>query len=66
MEDPPRLFPGYNLLFAGTMNEDESTQSLSDKVVDRTNILRFSAPKTIKDGQAQGNAEPTMALSRTT
>lgn len=66
MEDPPRLFQGYNLLFAGTMNEDESTHSLSDKVVDRANILRFSGPKTIKEGQAQGNAEPTMALSRTT
>ena len=27
------------------MNEDESTQSLSDKVVDRANVLRFGAPK---------------------
>lgn len=42
---PPRIFPGYNLLFAGTMNEDESTQSLSDKVVDRANVLRFPAPE---------------------
>lgn len=66
MEHPPRIFPGYNLLFAGTMNEDESTQSLSDKVVDRANILRFSAPKKIKDGQAQGTVEPTMALSQET
>jgi len=66
MEHPPRIFPGYNLLFAGTMNEDESTQSLSDKVVDRANILRFSAPKKIKDGQAQGTVEPTMALSQQT
>lgn len=44
----PRIFPGYNLLFAGTMNEDESTQSLSDKVVDRANVIRFAAPKKIK------------------
>ncbi len=43
----PRIFPGYNLLFAGTMNEDESTQSLSDKVVDRANVLRFAAPKAV-------------------
>lgn len=41
----PRIFPGYNVLFAGTMNEDESTQSLSDKVVDRANVLRFAAPR---------------------
>lgn len=66
MEQPPRIFPGYNLLFAGTMNEDESTQSLSDKVVDRANILRFSAPKKIKDGQAEGEVEPTVALSQET
>lgn len=66
MESPPRIFPGYNLLFAGTMNEDESTQSLSDKVVDRANILRFSAPKKIKDGRAEGIVEPTKALSQQT
>ncbi|WP_171238329.1 chromosome segregation ATPase-like protein [Ruegeria sp. HKCCA5763] len=66
MERPPRIFPGYNLLFAGTMNEDESTQSLSDKVVDRANILRFSAPRKIKDGRAEGTVEPTLALSQQT
>jgi hypothetical protein len=66
MEHPPRIFPGYNLLFAGTMNEDESTQSLSDKVVDRANILRFSAPKKIKSGQTEGEVEPTVALSKET
>lgn len=43
----PRIFPGYNLLFAGTMNEDESTQSLSEKVMDRANLLRFAAPEKI-------------------
>jgi uncharacterized coiled-coil DUF342 family protein len=40
-----RLFPGYNVLFVGTMNEDESTQSLSDKVIDRASVLRFGRPK---------------------
>lgn len=64
MAHPPRVFPGYNLLFAGTMNEDESTQSLSDKVVDRANVLRFAAPKKIKDGQPQGEIEEHVALSR--
>src|SRR6056297_1214471 len=66
MDQPPRLFPGYNLLFAGTMNEDESTQSLSDKVVDRANILRFAAPKKIKDGQAERQVEDPKALSQAT
>ncbi len=30
-----RLFAGTNVVFVGTMNEDETTQTLSDKVVDR-------------------------------
>lgn len=66
MVNPPRIFPGYNLLFAGTMNEDESTQSLSEKVVDRANILRFAAPKKIKGGHLEGTVEPSLALSRQT
>lgn len=42
-----RLFVGRNTLFVGTMNEDESTQSLSDKVIDRSNLLRFGKPEEI-------------------
>lgn len=60
----PHIFPGFNLLFAGTMNEDESTQSLSDKVVDRANVIRFAAPKKIVRGIAQGARPPTEALKR--
>lgn len=63
LDNPPRIFPGYNLLFAGTMNEDESTQSLSDKVVDRANILRFSAPRSIVNGAKQEKAPDVNALS---
>lgn len=59
-----RIFPGYNLLFAGTMNEDESTQSLSDKVVDRANVLRFGAPKQIARAQRATSVAPEQALSR--
>jgi predicted nucleic acid-binding Zn-ribbon protein len=40
-----RLYPASNVLFVGTMNEDESTQSLSDKVIDRASVLRFGRPK---------------------
>lgn len=38
-----------NILFVGTMNEDESTQTLSDKVLDRANVLRFGKPARHKD-----------------
>ena len=46
---PMRVYAGQNILFVGTMNEDESTQALSDKVVDRANILRFSRPSQLRD-----------------
>lgn len=39
------LYPGDNVLFTGTMNEDESTMSLSDKVLDRATVLRFGKPR---------------------
>lgn len=41
----PAIFPGHNVLFTGTMNDDESTQALSDKVMDRGNIMQFPAPR---------------------
>lgn len=42
------LFANYNTLFVGTMNEDETTQSLSDKVIDRANVLYFGRPPKLK------------------
>jgi predicted nucleic acid-binding Zn-ribbon protein len=39
----PRQF-----LFVGTMNEDETTQTLSDKVLDRANVLTFGKPNQLK------------------
>ncbi len=42
------VFPGDNVLFVGTMNEDESTMALSDKVIDRANVLRFGKPVRLK------------------
>lgn len=35
---------GRNVVFVGTMNDDESTYSLSDKVLDRSNVIHFGAP----------------------
>ncbi|MBI4882235.1 MAG: AAA family ATPase [Planctomycetes bacterium] len=42
------LHVAENVLFVGTMNEDESTQSLSDKVVDRSNVMRFGRPESLR------------------
>lgn len=49
MCDPIRLFAGRNVLFVGTMNEDETTQSISDKVIDRANVLYFGRPTKLKN-----------------
>lgn len=46
---PYRVYAGQNVLFVGTMNEDESTLALSDKVLDRANVLRFPRPRELKD-----------------
>lgn len=46
-ESARRLFVDSNTLFVGTMNEDETTQTLSDKVMDRANVLRFGMPESI-------------------
>lgn len=52
VEDIRHIFVGTNNLFIGTMNEDESTQSLSDKVKDRANVLRFGRPKELSGAAA--------------
>jgi len=58
-EKPIRLFPGQNVLFSGTMNEDETTQALSDKVLDRSCVLRFGRPKEITEHTKKQPIPPT-------
>lgn len=45
--DPYKLSLGRNLLFAGTMNQDETTKSLSDKVIDRGTSIFFPRPQSL-------------------
>jgi hypothetical protein len=42
---------GRNVLWAGTMNQDETTKSLSDKVLDRSIIIHFPRPNVLKRRQ---------------
>ena len=60
-----QLFVGTNVLFVGTMNEDESTQVLSDKVMDRSNLLRFGKPSRLSDEASAGGASNSRARSVT-
>jgi hypothetical protein len=39
---------GRNVLWTGTMNQDETTKSLSDKVLDRSIIIHFPRPDNLK------------------
>ena len=43
--NPCRFFVGSNVVIVGTMNDDESTFALSDKVLDRANVLHFGRPE---------------------
>jgi hypothetical protein len=46
--EPYQLRLGRNVLWAGTMNQDETTKSLSDKVLDRSIIIHFPRPTDLK------------------
>jgi hypothetical protein len=45
----PYMLPlGRNVLWTGTMNQDETTKSLSDKVLDRSIVIHFPRPTELK------------------
>jgi hypothetical protein len=46
---PPYQLPlGRNVLWTGTMNQDETTKALSDKVLDRSIIIHFPRPAELR------------------
>lgn len=47
-----RIWVPDNVLFVGTMNEDETTQTLADKVLDRADVIRFGRPDRPEDADA--------------
>lgn len=59
-EDRFSFYVGPNVLFVGTMNEDETTQTLSDKVLDRANVLRFGRPP--EEGRKNKQDQPPQAV----
>lgn len=66
--EPYQLPLGRNVLWAGTMNQDETTKSLSDKVLDRAIIIYFPRPTKLKRrrkliGLEEGNRGPTLHRS---
>ena len=54
---------GRNVLWTGTMNNDETTKTLSDKVLDRGIVINFPRPKTlIRSRKNSVLAEPSPLL----
>lgn len=47
-QDPYLIPMGRNVLWVGTMNQDETTRSLSDKVLDRGVVINFPRPKRLE------------------
>jgi len=60
---PLRL--GRNVLWVGTMNEDETTKALSDKVIDRSNLMYFPRPRTLhsRTDVTLGTEAPLLAMN---
>ena len=50
-------------LFVGTMNEDETTQALSDKVLDRSNVITFGQPPKLELGNLRKSNLQDYSLS---
>ena len=57
---------GGNVLWVGTMNEDETTKTLSDKVLDRANLIGFPRPQELRRRQEATLADPQPMLARKT
>ena len=57
-EAPEKMEIGSNILWVGTMNEDETTKALSDKVIDRSTLLTFPRPRTLVSRNANVKIAP--------
>lgn len=61
---PYPLSLGKNVLWVGTMNQDETTKSLSDKVLDRSNILYFPRPKELAERKFGAHSQKSPAAAK--
>lgn len=53
---------GRNVLWCGTMNQDETTKTLSDKVLDRGIVISFPSPKILERRVGNKSLEEGQAL----
>ena len=62
--EPYKLPLGRNVLWVGTINQDETTKSLSDKVLDRGIIINFPRPTSLEGRKLKQLGEQAPLLSR--
>ena len=62
-EQAEKLQIGRNVLWTGTMNEDETTKGLSDKVIDRSMLITFPCPEKLYDRDNTPLQAPQLTLS---
>lgn len=55
---------GDNVLWTGTMNEDETTKALSDKVIDRSTLITFPRPKKLIGRTKAANQKTKYVLEK--
>lgn len=55
--EPYQLRLARSILWVGTMNQDETTKSLSDKVLDRGLVINFPRPKKLSSRSKMGSIE---------
>ena len=63
-ERPEHLDIGGNILWTGTMNEDETTKGLSDKVIDRSTLITFPRPTELYGRKQIEEIKPEFVLSK--
>lgn len=61
--EPYKLQLSRSILWTGTMNQDETTKSLSDKVLDRGIVINFPRPKRLIGRTNMGIIEDTIISS---
>lgn len=63
--EPYRVNLGRNVLWVGTMNQDETTKTLSDKVLDRGIVINFPRPKKLESrSKLKGLGSPAQLIHR--
>ena len=63
-KNPYEIKLNKNVIWVGTMNEDETTKSLSDKVIDRSNLINFPRPNEFVSRNELKESEEAPKLKR--